>query len=85
MPIFKQKAAFHWRSLLKEWVEMSLLEPKSLMSLGAKELGTGQVSEASCDLAERQGRTLHRRPIKFLTSPLRPKSVRAKGPQFAEI
>lgn len=44
---------------------MSLLEPKSLMGLGAKGLESGQVNEANCDLAERQGRTLHRRPIKF--------------------
>lgn len=47
---------------------MSSLELKSLMSLGAKELETGQVSEANCDLAEGQGTTLHRRPIKFLTA-----------------
>lgn len=46
---------------------MSSLELKSLMSLGAKDLETDQVSEASCDMAERQGRTLQRRPIKFLT------------------
>lgn len=64
---------------------MSSLELKSLMSLGAKELDRGQVREANCDLAERQGRTLHRRPIKFLPSLLKPKSVRAKGPKFAEI
>lgn len=47
---------------------MSSLELKSLMSLGAKELATGQVSEANCDLAERQGGSLHRRPIKFLAT-----------------
>lgn len=34
---------------------MSLLELKSLMSLGAKERETGQVCEANCDMAERQG------------------------------
>lgn len=47
---------------------MSSLELKSLMSLGAKELETGQVREANCDLAERQGKILHRRPIKFLAA-----------------
>lgn len=47
---------------------MSSLELKSLMSLGAKELEKGQVREANCDLAERQGRILHRRPIKFLAA-----------------
>lgn len=44
---------------------MSSLELKGLMSLGAKKLETGQVSIANCDLAEGQGRTLHRKPIKF--------------------
>lgn len=44
---------------------MSLLELKSLMRLGAKERETSQVCEANCDMAERQRRTLHRRPIKF--------------------
>lgn len=45
---------------------MSSLELKGLMSLGAKMLETGQASGANCDLAERQERNLHRRPIKFL-------------------